>query len=208
MFGMDLLGVEPNSIFSEKSKEINGNIIYPSNPTAANIADRKGPYLDRTNIGAFKPAEVFSKISGSVGTYLEPNRMICDTFATQSTIINGKRYKIGMPVLYFRANPSAENTQLIPTSSWPGYHALNIYNYMDNFNVIAAAHLNNSNNSNFFSTADGTNFYNYISDPMIPAVAGALGRPVHPDSFILISAGPDGIYGTKDDICNFEPNIK
>jgi hypothetical protein len=24
------------------------------------------------------------------------------------------------------------------------------------------------------------------------------------DSFILISAGQDGLYGTADDICNFE----
>ena len=28
-------------------------------------------------------------------------------------------------------------------------------------------------------------------------------RPCRPDSFILISAGYDGLYGTADDICNF-----
>ncbi len=29
-------------------------------------------------------------------------------------------------------------------------------------------------------------------------------RPVRADSFILISAGMDGLYGTEDDICNFD----
>ena len=31
------------------------------------------------------------------------------------------------------------------------------------------------------------------------------GRPYRPDSYILISAGFDGQYGTRDDIFNFEP---
>ncbi len=29
-------------------------------------------------------------------------------------------------------------------------------------------------------------------------------RPYRPDSFILLSAGYDGLYGTADDVCNFE----
>jgi len=29
-------------------------------------------------------------------------------------------------------------------------------------------------------------------------------RPFRADTYILISAGKDGLYGTKDDICNFE----
>jgi hypothetical protein len=29
-------------------------------------------------------------------------------------------------------------------------------------------------------------------------------RPYNADRFILISAGKDGLYGTADDICNFD----
>ena len=29
-------------------------------------------------------------------------------------------------------------------------------------------------------------------------------RPYRADSYILISAGYDGLYGTRDDICNFD----
>ena len=211
MVGMDLLGVEPNSVFREDAKDINGNIIYPANPAAANIADRKGPYLDRTNIGVFQAGQVFKTVMALYPT----NYMICDTFTTQSTMINGKRYKIGMPVLYFRANPSALNTQLLRDSSGSAPHANNIYNYFDNYGVIATGRLpaNGGKDHKFFEPTapwpDGSTFYNFISDPMIP-ISGATscGRPQKPDSFILISAGPDGLYGTKDDICNFEPNIK
>jgi hypothetical protein len=42
-------------------------------------------------------------------------------------------------------------------------------------------------------------FYSYIRDPKVLARAW----PYRPDSYILISAGPDGLYGTNDDIRNF-----
>ena len=29
-------------------------------------------------------------------------------------------------------------------------------------------------------------------------------RAYNGDSYVLISAGPDALYGTSDDICNFE----
>ena len=47
-------------------------------------------------------------------------------------------------------------------------------------------------------------FYDYdhnggIRDPKVTASPW----PYRPDSYLLISAGIDGIYGTSDDICNF-----
>ena len=41
-------------------------------------------------------------------------------------------------------------------------------------------------------------FYEYIRDPKIMATPW----PYRPDSYILISAGADGEYGTGDDITN------
>ncbi len=43
-------------------------------------------------------------------------------------------------------------------------------------------------------------FYNAITNPKMTSQV----RPYNTSSYILISAGHDGIYGTKDDICNFE----
>jgi len=42
-------------------------------------------------------------------------------------------------------------------------------------------------------------FYNAITNPKMSQP-----RPYNMNTYILISAGHDGIYGTKDDICNFE----
>jgi len=208
MVGWDLLGVHPDTAYRADGLDISGNpTIYPSTsgePNITNLGKRKGPYLDRANIGVFKADQVFN-------TYVVTNRfMICDTF-TKNRSIAGKQYKIGTPILYYRANPSAINTQLIdPASSFPINYRTNIYNYMDNFYLLISSYNNNNKNNNFYDSAGAkvANFFTFISDPMIPLATGALGRPQKPDSFILISAGPDGIYGTKDDICNFEPNIK
>jgi prepilin-type N-terminal cleavage/methylation domain-containing protein len=216
MVGYDLLGVHPNTVYRSDGYDITGNAnekIYPTpsatEPNSTNLGQRKGPYLDRTNIGVFGPNDVYTptELTSTIKKY---GHLICDTFATQSTMINGKRYKIGTPILYFRANTSAVNPQLNLYSGGTrfGRYAWNIYNYSDNYWLMWAAYNKNNKNSNFYNTPDGTSFYNYISDPMIPAATGTCGRPQKPDSFILISAGPDGLYGTKDDICNFEPNIK
>jgi prepilin-type N-terminal cleavage/methylation domain-containing protein len=209
MFGLDLLGVEPNTIFRSDSKDIKGNPLYPNPATKTNLDKRKGPYLDRTNFGVFQPYQIFSNPTLLKGD----GHMICDTF-TATKLIGGKKYKIGTPILYYRANSSAPNTQLI-SYAIPPYepHAQNIYNYSDNYELI---HLGVTNGKAHkliepVGSVDGHLFYTFISDPMIPLSTPppvTLGRPVNSDSYILISAGPDGIYGTKDDICNFAPNIQ
>ena len=38
-----------------------------------------------------------------------------------------------------------------------------------------------------------------------PEDSADLRRPCNPDTYILISAGFDGVYGTGDDIVNYEP---
>ncbi len=45
-----------------------------------------------------------------------------------------------------------------------------------------------------------------IWNPTATAGGGTIARPHRPDSYILISAGPDAIFGTADDIPNFKVN--
>jgi hypothetical protein len=45
-------------------------------------------------------------------------------------------------------------------------------------------------------------FYNAIQNPNFTSPP----RPYRAESFILQSAGPDGLYGTMDDIFNFDQN--
>lgn len=49
-------------------------------------------------------------------------------------------------------------------------------------------------NTNYFYPYD---LYPYLTNPTIA------NTPRNKDGYILISAGPDRIYGTDDDICNF-----
>ncbi|MFA5291468.1 MAG: prepilin-type N-terminal cleavage/methylation domain-containing protein [Phycisphaerae bacterium] len=210
LVGYDLLGVHRNSVFKANGYDSNSPTpvnLYPSNPDAVNLSKRKGPYLDRTNIGVFKPKDIFANLTD---LKYPDNYVICDAFAVVSKKIGGKTYKIGTPVLYFRANPSPVNMQLI-SSTTVDSHLNNIYNYFDNYPTILTGINNKKPHKLYESTPNGSTFYNFIRDTMIPIVtppANSCGRPVRPDSFILISAGSDGLYGTNDDICNFEPNFE
>ena len=52
-------------------------------------------------------------------------------------------------------------------------------------------------------TGDYEHFYGYIHNTNV--TAGDV--PYKADSFILISAGEDGIYGNEDDVANFYPEF-
>ena len=47
-------------------------------------------------------------------------------------------------------------------------------------------------------------FARYIHDHKSEQASVGSVKPVNPDTYLLISAGPDGIYGTNDDINNFQ----
>lgn len=50
-------------------------------------------------------------------------------------------------------------------------------------------------------------FAHTIYDPNATiGTAAGIARPHRPDSYLLISAGPDGIYGSSDDVANFKVN--
>lgn len=49
----------------------------------------------------------------------------------------------------------------------------------------------------------GKTFVNYLHNENALSTGGVV-KPLSPDTFILISAGEDGIYGTDDDVTNFK----
>ncbi|PKL46419.1 MAG: hypothetical protein CVV39_07240 [Planctomycetes bacterium HGW-Planctomycetes-1] len=217
MFGIDLLGMHSDSAFIGNGKDIgNTRDLYPPDPNTTNLSKRKGPYLDRTNIGVFKPEDIYKTPPSPAfpASFRKWRYVICDVFSVKSKEIGNKRYKIGTPILYFRANLSPINTRLVPNMI-PGRLAKNIYNYADNYFLMNVGRIVDGKNhpicpfdDNPTDAGNGNAFYKYIHDPMILPASGTWGRPVRPDSFLLISAGFDGLYGTNDDICNFEPNIE
>jgi len=205
MFGLDLLGVDPNSTYTYSTNDLNN---YASSASA--LHKRKGPYLDRTHVSVFKAKDIFSNTN-----YLEPEGyLICDAYTAVTktiTMNNGssRKVKIGTPVLYYKANTGVTDIN----STNPGS---SIYNSIDNEDLITLGSVAKSTNYHHFDhdsahytkltpSEDGREFfYDYITDPMISGTK----YPLRPDSFLLISAGYDGLYGTADDICNFEPTLE
>ncbi len=219
MVGQDLKGFNPNSKFRRDGTDGTTNLYPPKDtPTAidyaANLKSRK-MYLDLENANAYQIGDIYdaTKITTDA-KFISSSYILCDSYNRATNKKTGK--KMGMPILYYRADTTK---MLYPDSNAaPGTMITDartnnkyIYNFDDNQNLIdmgmpwdtGPAHRLASGGT----TSDGEAlagiypkyFYDMIRDKKIDSGD----RPYRADSYILISAGFDGEYGTKDDICNF-----
>jgi hypothetical protein len=71
--------------------------------------------------------------------------------------------------------------------------------------VNSALNPNPTSGLTYFYPFDAYAYFrnNALSSPQTPSVARVNDVPQQKDAFILISAGPDRVYGTKDDLTNF-----
>ncbi len=205
MVGQDLMGFHPNSRFRSDCTDGAGKDLYatPTNgfdpPTddPDNLKLRK-TYLQLEKVNAYRLWHLYGS---SVGAFSEKNYgpylfVLCDVYSRVINQETGK--KVGMPILYYKANTS--NTQHDPNGPFPtatddkGY----IYNYLDNDELVKLK--KPWDGSDHPLEGEPERFYEITRDKRIDI---NIGRPCRPDSYILISAGFDGMYGTDDDIFNF-----
>jgi len=190
LLGWDLLGFHPESDFRSNGYNDDRVFIYDAdNPVF--FDQRRGPYLERGSDNAFRLGNISVLNPGLFNDTrpLEPKTFVlCDVFGAKKVMLaNGKTVKAGAPILYYRANTSAKTIR-------------EIYNVQDNDAIVQIKQ--QADNREHPLTRPGgpfQYFYDYIRDPKISARAW----PYRPDSYILISAGVDGLYGTGDDIRNF-----
>jgi len=180
------------------------------------LALRQDPYVPAETANAFQlgnSGTTFGLFSSPPASWDALSLVLCDTFGkTLIQLRNGQTKRAGAPLLYFRANPLAKtirgNAQNLEDLT---------YNFNDNaaFVQMRAAQrkdavrplaevVNQVSPADFFYGLDDpannvTGALGYIQDPTGTIRAKAY----NPDSYLLISAGEDGIYGTPDDICNF-----
>jgi prepilin-type N-terminal cleavage/methylation domain-containing protein len=204
LLGWDLMGFHPHSAWRADGLDAaDGPGTYdPAQIRDANgdgipdtFDERKGPYLERTGVGVYKLVDLFGT---NVGPLNPDTFVICDVFgAKKLSILKGVdpvtgqpitvSEKAGAPILYYKANTSGKMLN-------------EVYRVTDNDAIVMAKQQADGREhplgrpDNQYQT-----FYNYIRDPKITARPW----PYRPDSYILISAGADGLYGTGDDICNF-----
>jgi len=192
MMGQDLLGFNDKSNFLRDFDLNPGTYYWPLTPLSA--ADERrvahAPYLKFESSNASTIGEIYS--ASTVPAIVA----IVDPFDLHvlSDVYN-MGGQPGMPILYYKADVSKfdHNDIASPLSN-------NIYNYEDNDLILS------------WGPADGVgthdllvaDFYERTENKKIDVTK--LPRPHRVDSFILLSAGFDGIYGTGDDIYNFEPD--
>ncbi len=207
LVGWDLMGFHPDSDWQSDGYNI-ANTYYYYDPTSIPDMDkRKDPYLEVATTSAFRLGASAAGLPdglygfGNTGLLAPQPFILCDVFTVKRltvTTSSGKKvvYKAGTPILYYRANTNS-NTML--NGNWPQQR----YNFQDNMVLVdltPLAYIDETtppphpleNPATFYSDQGG------LIDPKVTA-----NWPYRPDSYILISAGYDGLYGTGDDIHNY-----
>ena len=195
VMGRDLRGMHWQSVFRADGRDAAGERkLYPDDmetlktaDRAAHLKARKGPYLQAENANAFRLVDIYGE--GQTGSF-DPNTFVlCDVYGRRTA--NGM--PTGMPILYYRADPNGTGHDADNPDD-PN----NIYDYRDNQMLLALGVPDEPNAVHPLS--DPKRFYKNTQNTKIRERSA----PHRADSFILISAGYDGLYGTRDDICNFE----
>ena len=194
---------------------------------------RKGPYLDVENVGVFNVDQLYTVNNVlTPNTYIygrtdmvtpannQPSPFITDVYTDKTVTLNyrvggvdsSKNVRAGSPVLYFKANTTAKD--LRRTTAPATDFSDRTYNYYDNAQVLELGKMSawtaagkpavGTANAHPMADPAGTQpydkFYEAITNHQIPNDEGVAFRS---DSYILMSAGKDGLFGTADDIYNF-----
>jgi len=228
LLGWDLAGFHPDSAWRADGYDGPGLGPWTYDPDRSRgdqdgdgiddtFYEREDLYLELGTANAFYLGPVTDPVTSVTypGLYSNPAPLesatfvLCDTFNIKTMTMTGPNgetvtRKAGTPILYYRANTSSKYEL---GSTWPLPDQP--YNSDDN---VALINLGRLTQSGLFGEAhklvnttpnsDEVAFYDYITDPQLFASTGKR-LPYNPDSYILISAGLDGLYGTEDDITNF-----
>jgi hypothetical protein len=218
LVGRDFLGYDP--------RRTNTNINYdrwdPSN-------DRREPYVKVDGVSVTSRNEL---PEDGFGIIQPTNRTIPSESGTGSVAldVNVFRDKFGWPILYYRASPSAnQNTPITQTTNAAPFTNFGdgVYDGIDNeiFTSYTGSRHRIADANQLLTDLTGTPpapgtvslgieaLTNQFAEFIRSFRATTLDttnpreiiwpRPVNVDTFILLSAGKDGNYGTLDDVANF-----
>jgi type II secretory pathway pseudopilin PulG len=232
MIGQDQLGFHRNSSYRADLMDSKGNQLYmiPGGgwaPPESNLKARQGPYLPVEYANAQRMGDdpgggnYFGIYEGTQQKY-KPfewyHLVLCDVYTRR---IQGTSIKAGMPILYYRANTGGKKNPRYYNEKYNGVlpnDPANIYNHEDNDELVKLGIMWKGGNmsavenkhpmaSDYPEGSYGNDeglldmFYFRINNNEVPIETG---RPYKADSYILLSAGFDGEYGTSDDIFNFD----
>ena len=127
--------------------------------------------------------------------------VLCDVYSQKRSGLGGK--KTGTPILYFRArsNFTLQNYTI------DGVYTDDIYNLDDNITLLDLGMPNDSTMQYSIMTAGAGDEYENFENMIVNQSIQTIRRPYRADTYILISAGKDGDFGTADDVFNFDKEI-
>jgi type II secretory pathway pseudopilin PulG len=214
LLGWDLLGFHPDSAWrADGLDRNNGPTTYDplkTNSASITLDKRKGRYLELENANVFMLGWSGAGTQDGLFAGCDPlaarTYVLCDVFSVSERKImlpDGKMVSPGTPILYYKANPASK---VHDATARPED---NIYCARDNAPLVGLGRVVDGAKASAlrrphqllpdYAAPGFQYFYDYIRDPKVQARPW----PCRPDSYLLISAGADGIYGTNDDICNF-----
>jgi len=218
MFGLDLLGYQEDNWYEVSAKR--GVPIVRNDNGQPIPTKRADPYVSIESIKIGRMTDDgaqprnFSPSVSARAAWLNENRVIMDVF-------NASKPR---PVLYFRAHTNErlihniyryeDNEYIIGPGTFDMVSDITTYLDPDD----PSTHPKYWNEDGNEVTQPLKNFEYYLWDQRTgvttkpPTAAGyradkfasGAARPYKRDSFILMTAGPDGDYGTEDDVCNFQ----
>ena len=226
LVGWDLLGFHPNSDFRSDGQNVRDDglgstepydVYHPDAPDGGNVNGqfaetaqenvqaRKGPLVELEGANAFQLKDIYTDF----GSFNGDSFVLCDVYAKK----RGSNKKIGMPILYYTARTRYTQQKSDDADGIDN----DIYNYLDNVDLLelgtpedetahpladgelGAADPAPAASSGLADADDYLDFENMIRNEQVTTI----NRPYRAESYILISAGKDGLYGSADDIYNF-----
>lgn len=223
LFGRDDQGFHPRTKWHpERDAAATGTHPGMDLYRTVTLKDRKVPYFERKRSGFYTIYDLWAGNKGTSQIYdsggsTEPTMrtpVFTDVFEQNRVTINGEMVKVGMPILYFKADPTkrfrvdSSNNPVNPATQ--SEYRQWVYNFDDNLPILELPWLRELPDN-----IDGLTLH--YKDPQDAAKSNAqffyeqlterqdgnFFRPHNKSTFIFISAGYDGIYGTKDDLTNF-----
>lgn len=173
------------------------------------LAGRESPYLNPEQFGHFQLAQIYGDTGATGFAYpgdweadgttaaLGQAGVMTDIFKNRKVIMpsSGDIAKSGSPILYFKAKDTDTFIDTFPDTS--------VFNWNDNADILALGHNMTNPIDDPHPWDDVLDFYSPESS-LINRKIRRIGDPVpyNKRTFLLMSAGKDGLYGTKDDIFN------
>lgn len=186
LMGQDLLGFAPKSVLRRDGLDASGQVKLYSHEGESLVA-RVGPFIPPENANAWRLADIYGQ--GRTGAFAKDVWVLCDPFEKKRP--SGKR--TGMPILYYRAHPDRTAHDVNDPDN-----PQNIYDYKENQALLALGVPGDPDSAHPF--ADPKRFYELTRNHKIDTAS----VPYRPDTYLLISPGKDGLYGTADDVVNCE----